>query len=65
LFPVGPEGRHFAVVLTHDVEGARGLTRVELVAELEPRLGFASGGRLTRKGLFGSRFGIPRFRSRV
>lgn len=24
-----------------------------------------SGGRLTRKGLFGSRFGIPRFRSRV
>jgi len=40
LFPGGPEGRHFAVVLTHDVEGARGLTRVELVAELEPRLGF-------------------------
>jgi hypothetical protein len=28
------------VVLTHDVEGARGLTRVELVADLEPRLGF-------------------------
>jgi hypothetical protein len=28
------------VVLTHDVEGARGLARVELVAELEPQFGF-------------------------
>ena len=40
FFPGGPEGRHLAVVLTHDVEGARRLTRVELVAELEPQLGF-------------------------
>jgi hypothetical protein len=33
---VAPKASIFDVVVTHDVEGARGLTRVELVAHLEP-----------------------------
>src|SRR5437764_13704789 len=37
-----PPGRKFAVVLTHDVEGKRGLDRVKALAELEMKLGFRS-----------------------
>ena len=53
-----PEGKQFALVLTHDVEGPRGLANVKPLAELEkeqetgvwrPETGVRS--RLPRKGL--------------
>jgi hypothetical protein len=37
-----PEGKQFALVLTHDVESQVGLDRVRQLAELEMRLGFRS-----------------------
>src|SRR5271165_1771909 len=37
-----PEGKQFAFILTHDVEGERGLKRVKQLAELEKELGFRS-----------------------
>jgi glycosyltransferase involved in cell wall biosynthesis len=40
-WPGWPEGK-FAFVLTHDVEGTRGLERVEQLMEVESRLGFRS-----------------------
>ncbi len=40
--PFWPEGRRFALVLTHDVETAAGQRHVRAVAELEEQLGFRS-----------------------
>ena len=40
--PLWPEGRRFALVLTHDVETAAGQRHVRAVAELEEQLGFRS-----------------------
>lgn len=37
-----PEGKKFAVVLTHDVEGARGMAKCRQLMELEMRMGFRS-----------------------
>ena len=37
-----PEGKRFALVLTHDVESPRGYDRVLKLAELEEKLGFRS-----------------------
>lgn len=37
-----PDGRQFAVVLTHDVETARGVERCRKVMDIEERLGFRS-----------------------
>jgi hypothetical protein len=37
-----PEGKKFALVLTHDVEAAKGLERCRQLAELEESLGFRS-----------------------
>lgn len=37
-----PEGKQFALVLTHDVEGAGGLAKCGELMELEERLGFRS-----------------------
>ena len=37
-----PEGRKFAFVLTHDVEGPEGLAKCRQLAELEMKLGFRS-----------------------
>jgi hypothetical protein len=37
-----PDGKRFALVLTHDVETSRGLERCQAVAELEKNLGFRS-----------------------
>jgi hypothetical protein len=37
-----PDGKRFAVVLTHDVEGVAGLARVQELAALERRCGFTS-----------------------
>ncbi len=41
-WPGWPEGKKFAVVLTHDVEDQRGLDRCRLLMELEERYGFRS-----------------------
>lgn len=41
-WPGWPDGKQFALVLTHDVEGAKGLTRVKQLMELEKRYGFRS-----------------------
>ena len=41
-WPGWPDGKQFAVVLTHDVESQKGLDRVRPLAELEMKLGFRS-----------------------
>jgi predicted glycosyltransferase len=41
-WPGWPQGRQFAFVLTHDVEGPEGLAKVKRLAELEMSLGFRS-----------------------
>jgi glycosyltransferase involved in cell wall biosynthesis/peptidoglycan/xylan/chitin deacetylase (PgdA/CDA1 family) len=41
-WPGWPNGKRFALVLTHDVEGPKGLARVEKLAELEAKYGFRS-----------------------
>jgi peptidoglycan/xylan/chitin deacetylase (PgdA/CDA1 family) len=41
-WPGWPEGKRFALVLTHDVERPGGLSRVPELAEMERRLGFRS-----------------------
>jgi hypothetical protein len=41
-WPGWPEGKQFAFVLTHDVEGLAGLEKVRPLAELEMKLGFRS-----------------------
>ena len=41
-WPGWPEGKQFAFVLTHDVEGPEGLSKVKRLAELEMSLGFRS-----------------------
>ena len=41
-WPGWPEGKRFALVLTHDVEGKKGLARVEQLMDLEAKYGFCS-----------------------
>ena len=41
-WPGWPDGKQFAFVLTHDVEGPEGLAAVRSLAELEMKLGFRS-----------------------
>lgn len=41
-WPGWPEGKRFALVLTHDVEWTKGLSRVESVMQLEKEHGFRS-----------------------
>ena len=49
-WPGWPNGKRFGVVLTHDVEGAKGLTRVEQLMQLESRLGFRSSFNFVPEG---------------
>jgi hypothetical protein len=49
-WPGWPEGKRFALVLTHDVEGRRGLERVRRLAGLEMELGFRSSFNLIPEG---------------
>jgi len=42
LWPGWPEGKRFAFVLTHDVEGKRGYNRIPGLMELEQKYGFRS-----------------------
>jgi glycosyltransferase involved in cell wall biosynthesis len=41
-WPGWPEGKRFALVLTHDVEGSHGISRVEQLMKLELKYGFRS-----------------------
>jgi glycosyltransferase involved in cell wall biosynthesis len=41
-WPGWPEGKRFAIVLTHDVEGSKGLARVDPLMRIEQRHGFRS-----------------------
>lgn len=45
-----PQGKKFAFVLTHDVEGKKGLDRCRALAELEMNLGFRSSFNLVPEG---------------
>jgi glycosyltransferase involved in cell wall biosynthesis len=49
-WPGWPDGKRFAFVLTHDVEGLKGFRRIERVMELESRYGFRSSFNLVPKG---------------
>jgi glycosyltransferase involved in cell wall biosynthesis/peptidoglycan/xylan/chitin deacetylase (PgdA/CDA1 family) len=49
-WPGWPEGRRFAVVLTHDVESQAGLDRCRQLMDLEKRLGFKSSFNLIPEG---------------
>src|SRR5215208_4861311 len=45
-----PDGKKFAFVLTHDVEGKTGLDRCEKLMELEKKAGFRSSFNLIPEG---------------
>src|SRR5688572_28760350 len=45
-----PDGKKFALVLTHDVEGRHGLEQCRQLAELEMELGFRSSFNFIPKG---------------
>ncbi len=49
-WPGWPDGKRFAVVLTHDVEGKAGLERCRPLMELEMELGFRSSFNFIPKG---------------
>jgi glycosyltransferase involved in cell wall biosynthesis len=49
-WPGWPEGKQFAVVLTHDVEGQKGLDRCPQLMEMERNLGFRSSFNLIPEG---------------
>jgi glycosyltransferase involved in cell wall biosynthesis len=41
-WPGWPDGKRFALILTHDVEGSKGVSRVEQLMRLEQKYGFRS-----------------------
>jgi glycosyltransferase involved in cell wall biosynthesis len=47
-----PDGRKFALVLTHDVEGPEGLAKCQRLAELEMELGFRSSFNFIPEGTY-------------
>src|SRR5438093_4259170 len=49
-WPGWPDGKQFAVVLTHDVEGQLGVDRCRQVMEMEARLGFRSSFNFVPEG---------------
>jgi glycosyltransferase involved in cell wall biosynthesis len=49
-WPGWPEGKRFALVLTHDVEGNKGLSRVERLMDLELKYGFRSSFNFVPEG---------------
>ncbi len=49
-WPGWPEGKRFAFVLTHDVEGNKGLGRIERLMDLESKHGFRSSFNLVPEG---------------
>lgn len=61
-WPGWPEGRQFAFVLTHDVEGQRGLDRCRQLMELEEQYGFRSSFNFVPEGEYQVK---PAFRQEV
>ena len=51
-WPGWPERKQFAVVLTHDVEGSKGLQRVRQLMDVERRHGFRSSFNFVPKGQY-------------
>jgi glycosyltransferase involved in cell wall biosynthesis len=51
-WPGWPDGKRFAVVLTHDVEGPKGLERCRPLAEFEVKQGFRSSYNLIPEGAY-------------
>jgi len=51
-WPGWPDGKQFAFVLTHDVEGKRGLDRCRWLAEMEMGLGFRSSFNFVPEGKY-------------
>src|SRR5579864_640692 len=49
-WPGWPDGKRFAVILTHDVEGSKGLSRIEQLMNLERDYGFVSCYNLVPEG---------------
>jgi glycosyltransferase involved in cell wall biosynthesis len=49
-WPGWPEGKRFAIVLTHDVEGSKGLSRVEDLMKVEQSHGFRSSFNFVPEG---------------
>jgi len=49
-WPGWPDGKRFAFVLTHDVEGPKGLARVERLMNLELKYGFRSSFNFVPEG---------------
>jgi len=49
-WPGWPNGKKFAFILTHDVEGARGLERCKRLAEMDKALGFRSAFNFVPEG---------------
>src|SRR6185312_1721449 len=49
-WPGWPNGKRFAVVLTHDVESSEGLNRIEPLMEVERQRGFRSSFNLIPEG---------------
>jgi uncharacterized protein len=61
-WPGWPEGKKFALVLTHDVEGSAGLQKCQQLVDLEKRLGFRSSFNLIPQGEYSS---TAKFRQRL
>lgn len=61
-WPGWPEGKQFALVLTHDVEGQAGLGKCRQVLELEQKLGFRSAFNLIPEGEYSV---TPEFRAEL
>src|SRR6266849_4665897 len=49
-WPGWPDGKRFALVLTHDVEGNKGLARVERLMNVELKYGFRSSFNFVPEG---------------
>ena len=51
-WPGWPDGKKFALVLTHDVEGTKGLDKCRQLMEIELRLGFRSSFNFIPEGQY-------------
>ena len=57
-----PEGKQFALVLTHDVEGISGLNKCQRVMDLERKAGYRSAFNLIPEGEYST---TPAFREGI
>jgi hypothetical protein len=60
-WPGWPEGKAFAFVLTHDVEGRKGMERCQRLAELEMGLGYRSSFNFVPEGEYDTPASLRRF----